>query len=206
MKCAEKRVLIAVAVVTLLTAACAKRQVATMPPPPAEAPPAAAPAAPAAPAPAPPPPPAPVAAAPPPEAAPPPPAYPPPQTRARIDQLLANIEDAYFDYDRATLRPDALKALQADATELRDILKNYPSFKLTLEGHCDERGSAEYNVALGAQRASAAKNFLVQAGIPSQQLDVVSYGNERPVCTEHTENCWQRNRRVHFVAMAPPAN
>jgi peptidoglycan-associated lipoprotein len=139
-----------------------------------------------------------------PEPAPPPPAYPPPATRARIDQLLANIEDAYFDYDRATLRADAMKVLQGDATELSDILKNYPSFKLTVEGHCDERGSAEYNVALGAQRATAAKDFLVQAGIPPAQLDVTSYGNERPVCTDHTEACWQRNRRVHFVAMAPP--
>jgi peptidoglycan-associated lipoprotein len=97
-----------------------------------------------------------------------------------------------------------MKTLQADATELRDILKDYPSFKLTVEGHCDERGSAEYNVALGAQRATAAKDFLVQAGIPSVQLDVTSYGNERPVCTDHTEACWQRNRRVHFVAMSPP--
>jgi len=140
----------------------------------------------------------------PPEAAPATPAYPPPATRARIDQLLASIEDAYFDYDKATLRPDAMKVLQGDANELSDILKNYPTFKLTVEGHCDERGSAEYNVALGAQRASAAKDFLVQAGIPSAQLDVTSFGNERPVCTEHTEACWQRNRRVHFVAMAPP--
>jgi peptidoglycan-associated lipoprotein len=203
MKRAERRALIAVAAVSLLAAACAKRQVATVMPPPPEPSPAAAPAPPPAPVPLPPPPPAPTPAAPP-APAPPAPAYPPPATRARIDQLLANIEDAYFDYDRATLRPDALKALQSDATELRDILKSYPAFKLTVEGHCDERGSAEYNVALGAQRASAAKDFLVQAGIPPAQLDVTSYGNERPVCTEHSEACWQRNRRVHFVAMAPP--
>ena len=121
-------------------------------------------------------------------------------------RFLANIEDAYFDYDRATLRPDALKTLQANAAELSNILKDYPAFHLIVEGHCDERGSAEYNVALGAQRAAAAKDFLVRAGIPSAQLEVVSYGNERPACTEHTEDCWQRNRRVHFVPMSPPGN
>jgi peptidoglycan-associated lipoprotein len=203
MKRTEELALVAIAAVSLLIAACAKRQIPTAEPPPPEAPAAAAPAAPAAPPPAPAPPPPPVAAAPA-EAPPPPPAYPPPATRARIDQLLAHIEDAYFDYDRATLRPDAIKALQSDANELGDILKNYPAFRLTVEGHCDERGSAEYNLALGAQRASAAKDFLVQAGIPTAQLDVTSYGNERPVCTEHTEACWQRNRRVHFVAIAPP--
>jgi peptidoglycan-associated lipoprotein len=203
MKRAERRALIAVAAVSLLTAACAKRQVATTMPPPPEPASVAAPAAPPTPEPPPPPPPRPSVTVPP-ETAPPPPVYPPPATRARIDQLLANIEDAYFDYDRATLRPDALKTLQGDANELRDILKNYPAFRLTVEGHCDERGSAEYNIGLGAQRASAAKDFLVQSGIAPAQLDVTSYGNERPVCTDHTEACWQRNRRVHFVAMAPP--
>src|SRR5437763_573889 len=78
-------------------------------------------------------------------------------TRARIDQLLAKIEDAYFDYDKHTLRADAIDALRADSTELRDILKDYPDYKLTIEGHCDERGSAEYNMALGQARAEAAK-------------------------------------------------
>ena len=123
-------------------------------------------------------------------------------TRARIDELLAKIEDAYFDYDKASLRPDALKALQADSTELRDILKDYPDYKLTIEGHCDERGSAEYNVALGDKRAEAAKDYLVQVGIPAAQLNLVSYGKERPVCQEHDEACWQRNRRIHIVATA----
>ncbi len=112
------------------------------------------------------------------------------------------IEDAYFDYDKASLRPDALKALQADSTELRDILKDFPDYKLTIEGHCDERGSSEYNMALGDKRAEAAKDYLVQVGIPSAQLNVVSYGKDRPVCDEHDEACWQRNRRIHIVAMA----
>ena len=130
------------------------------------------------------------------------PRYPNAATRARIDELLAKIEDAYFDYDKASLRPDAVKALQADSTELRDILKDYPDYKLTIEGHCDERGSAEYNVALGDRRAEAAKDYLVQVGIPATQLNVISYGKEKPVCEEHDEACWQRNRRIHIVAMA----
>jgi peptidoglycan-associated lipoprotein len=124
------------------------------------------------------------------------------QTRARIDTLLARIEDAYFDYDQHTLRPDAIKALEADSTELRDILKDYPDYKLSVEGHCDERGSAEYNMALGQERADAAKAYLVQVGIPSGQLATVSYGKEKPVCDEHDEACWQKNRRVHIVADA----
>ena len=126
------------------------------------------------------------------------------QTRARIDTLLARIEDAYFDYDKHTLRPDAIKALEADSTELRDILKDYPDYKLTVEGHCDERGSAEYNMALGQERADAAKNYLVQVGIPSAQLGTVSYGKEKPACDEHDEACWQKNRRIHIVADSQP--
>jgi peptidoglycan-associated lipoprotein len=123
-------------------------------------------------------------------------------TRARIDQLLARIEDAYFDYDKHTLRADAVKTLEGDSRELRDILKDYPDYKLTIEGHCDERGSAEYNMALGQARAEAAKAYLVQVGIPGQQLGVISYGKEKPDCTDHDEACWQKNRRVHIVAMA----
>jgi peptidoglycan-associated lipoprotein len=131
--------------------------------------------------------------------------YPPAATRARIDQLLARIEDAYFDYDKAFIRPDAQKTLYADSTELRDILKNYPDYKLTIEGHCDERGSAEYNLGLGDKRAGAAKDYLVAIGIPAAQLATISYGKEKPVCSQHDEDCWQRNRRVHIVAMARTA-
>jgi peptidoglycan-associated lipoprotein len=123
-------------------------------------------------------------------------------TRARIDQLLAKIEDAYFDYDKFSLRPDALKALQVDSAELRDILKDYPDYKVTIEGHADERGSAEYNLGLGDRRAGAARDYLVAIGIPTAQLEVISYGKERPVCQEHGEACWQRNRRIHIVATA----
>lgn len=128
--------------------------------------------------------------------------YPDAATRAHIDQLLARIEDAYFDYDKATLRADALKSLEKDSTELRNILKDYPDYKLTIEGHCDERGSAEYNIALGEKRAAAAKEYLVNVGIPGTQLNTVSYGKEKPSCESHEEGCWQKNRRVHIVAMS----
>jgi peptidoglycan-associated lipoprotein len=130
------------------------------------------------------------------------PRYPDAATRARIDQLLARIEDAYFDYNQHTLRPDAMKALQADSTELRDIIVQYPSYKLTIEGHCDERGSEAYNLALGDARAKAAKDYLVQVGISNNQLAVISYGKDKPVCDEHDEACWQKNRRIHIVASA----
>ncbi len=126
--------------------------------------------------------------------------YPDAATRARINQLLSKIEDAYFNYNEATLRPDATKALNADSTELRDILKDYPAYKLRIEGHADERGSAEYNMALGDRRAVSAKDYLVQIGIPAMQLNVVSYGKEKPVCEEHDEACWQKNRRIHIAA------
>jgi peptidoglycan-associated lipoprotein len=182
----------------VFTAACAKKQVAATPPP-APAPVATAASTPK-------PAPAPARVSPAPLNAvnnnAPASRFPNAVTRARIDQLLAKISDAYFDYDRAALRSDALKALEGDSTELRNILKDYPDYKLTIEGYCDERGSAEYNIALGDKRAQAAKDYLVQVGIPSAQLNVVSYGKEREVCTEHDEACWQRNRRIHIVAMA----
>lgn len=193
---APKRTLTAVAALTLLTAGCARKNVVTAPPPP---PPPTSTAAAAQKA-------TPLAqtASQAPTATLPASRYPDAATRARIDQLLAKIEDAYFDYDKASLRPDALKALEADSTELRDILKDYPDYKLTIEGHCDERGSDEYNVALGDRRAEAAKDYLVQVGIPAAQLNLISYGKEHPVCEEHDEACWQRNRRIHIIAMARP--
>jgi peptidoglycan-associated lipoprotein len=124
------------------------------------------------------------------------------RTQARIDQLLARIEDAYFDYNQHALRPDAIQALQADSTELRDIIVQYPTYKLTIEGHCDERGSEAYNLALGDARAKAAKDYLVQVGISTTQLAVVSYGKDKPICDEHDEACWQKNRRIHIAASA----
>jgi len=176
-----------------LAGACAKKQVAQAPPPPP--PPAAtAPAQPAA---------APTRALetrPQQEARNTPSRYPDAATRARIDELIARIQDAYFDYDQHTLRSDAITTLAADSRELGTILQQYPDYKLKIEGFCDERGSAEYNIALGDARAKAAKDYLVNAGVPANSLDTVSFGKENPVCTEHEESCWQKNRRVHIVA------
>ena len=121
------------------------------------------------------------------------------ETRARIQDLLNRIQDAYFDYDKHSLRPDAEASLQADAKTLSDIIRQYPDFKLSVEGHCDERGSAEYNMALGAARAKQAKEYLATLGLPADQLQTVSYGKERPVCTDHDEDCWQKNRRAHMT-------
>jgi len=126
----------------------------------------------------PPPPPAPVAAAP------------------SLEELFAKgVKDAYFDFDKADLRPDARSAL----TETAGFLKSYPQIKVMIEGHCDERGSTEYNLALGDRRAQAAKDFLVSLGVASDRMQTVSYGKERPFCTEHLEDCWQQNRRGHFA-------
>ncbi len=120
-------------------------------------------------------------------------------TRARIQDLLNRIQDAYFDYNKHTLRPDAETALRKDAQTLADIIKQYPDFKLTVEGFCDERGSDEYNMALGDARAKQTKEYLANLGLPDNQLATISYGKEKPVCTEHDEECWQRNRRTHIT-------
>ena len=120
-------------------------------------------------------------------------------TRARIQDLLNRIQDAYFDYDKHTLRPDAETALKTDAQTLADIIKQYPDFKLTVEGHCDERGSDEYNLALGDARAKQAKEYLSTLGLPGNQLATISYGKDKPVCAEHDEDCWQKNRRAHIT-------
>ncbi len=120
-------------------------------------------------------------------------------TRATIQELLNRIQDAYFDYDKHTLRPDAEAALKTDAQTLADIIKQYPDFKLTVEGFADERGSDEYNLALGDARAKQTKEYLSNLGLPGNQLAVLSYGKDKPVCTEHDEECWQKNRRTHIT-------
>ena len=120
-------------------------------------------------------------------------------TRARIQDLLNRIQDAYFDYDKHTLRPDAETALRSDAQTLAEIVRQYPDFKLTVEGHCDERGSEEYNMALGDARAKQTKEYLATMGLPGDQLRTISYGKEHPVCSDHDEDCWQKNRRAHLT-------
>ena len=112
------------------------------------------------------------------------------------DELfLKEVRDAYFDYDKADIRPDAREALSKTA----DFLKAHPQFKVTIEGHCDERGSTEYNLGLGDRRASATKNYLVSLGVSAGSLSTVSFGKEKPFCRESNEACWQQNRRGHFV-------
>jgi peptidoglycan-associated lipoprotein len=126
--------------------------------------------------------------------APPPPPPPPPQVD--LDALfLKEVRDAYFDFNKADIRPDARAALSKTA----DFLKNYPQIKATVEGHCDERGSTEYNLALGDRRANSVKQYLVSLGISADRISTVSYGKEKPSCMEHNETCWQQNRRGHFV-------
>lgn len=105
------------------------------------------------------------------------------------------IKDAFFDYDQYDIREDAREALMANAR----ALKERPSIRITIEGHCDERGSERYNLALGDRRANAAKEFLVSQGIDSSRIDTVSYGKERNFCDYQTEECYQLNRRAHFV-------
>jgi len=187
--------ILGVATLAFVGVGCKKKVAATPPAPPAAVQPAPAP-------PAPPPPAAVEQPAPPPQAPVQAPARKVPDavTRTRIETLLARIEDAYFDYDKHTLRPDAIKALQADSTELRDIVVQYPDYRVTIEGHADERGSEAYNLALGDARAKAARDYLSSIGIPAAQLAIISYGKDRPVCEEHDETCWQKNRRIHFVA------
>ena len=129
------------------------------------------------------------------------PRYPDAATVKHINELLARIQDVYFDYDKHFLRQDARQGLLDDSKALAEILKQYPDYKLTVEGHCDERGSDEYNLALGDARAKAAREYLGELGVPANQLQVISYGKERPQCSDHEESCWQKNRRAHFVAL-----
>jgi len=120
-------------------------------------------------------------------------------TKARIQELLDRIQDAYFDYNQHSIRADAQAALQKDAQTLAEIIRQYPEYKLTVQGYCDERGSEEYNLALGDARAKQAKEYLATMGLPGDQLRTISYGKDRPVCNDHDEACWQKNRRAHIT-------
>jgi peptidoglycan-associated lipoprotein len=107
-----------------------------------------------------------------------------------------NVKDAFFDFNKSDVRADARDNLAKTA----EFLRSYPQIRVTIEGHCDERGSTEYNIGLGERRAQAAKNYLISLGISATRMDTVSWGKERPFCSEHDESCWQQNRRAHFVA------
>jgi peptidoglycan-associated lipoprotein len=105
------------------------------------------------------------------------------------------MQTILFDYDKADIRPDQMSKLQTASA----FLKQNPNLRFTVEGHCDERGSEEYNLALGDRRANAVKQFLISQGIGESRLSSVSYGEERPVCREQTEACFQSNRRGSFT-------
>jgi len=127
----------------------------------------------------------------------PPPPPPPPPTPTVTDEDLfgQNVKDIYFDYDKSDIRGDQRGSIQSDMS----FLTQHPNINFTIEGHCDERGSTEYNLALGDQRASAVKNELTTAGISASRIKTISYGKEKPFCTESNEACWQQNRRGHLV-------
>jgi len=126
----------------------------------------------------------------------PPPPPPPPAPGPSEEELFSqNMKDVYFDYDKADIRGDQQGSLQADI----DFLKQHPNIHFTIEGHCDERGSTEYNLALGDNRANAVRNGLVQGGVSADSIKTISYGKEKPFCSESNEACWQQNRRGHFV-------
>jgi len=121
---------------------------------------------------------------------------PPPAVNLTEEELFAqNVKDIFFDYDKYDIRADQQGSLQGDA----QFLQQHPSIHITVEGHCDERGSTEYNLALGSNRADTVKNALIQAGVAGDRIKTFSYGKEKPFCTESNESCWQQNRRGHFV-------
>lgn len=162
------------------------------------------------PAPAPPPPPAPAApVTPPPPPPPPAPAPAPPPRPLTEEEIFARksladlnaerpLDDVYFDLDKSEIRDDAKPRLQKDA----DWLKKWTSTQVSVEGHCDSRGSAEYNLALGSRRATAVKDYLVSLGVSANRVTTISKGKEAPFCTDESEACWQQNRRGHFVITA----
>ena len=123
---------------------------------------------------------------------------PPPSTTPTVsdeDLFSQNVKDVYFDYDKADVRGDQQGSVLGDV----QFLNQHAAINFTIEGHCDERGSTEYNLALGDKRATAVKNALVSAGIGASRVKTISYGKEKPFCSESNEACWQQNRRGHFV-------
>ena len=121
---------------------------------------------------------------------------PPPVAQGPSDEQLfaQSIKNVYFDYDKYDIRADAQQAIQQDA----QFLAQHPNINFTIEGHCDERGSTEYNLGLGDNRANAVKNALVQAGVSAARIKTISYGKEKPFCSESNEQCWQTDRVGYF--------
>ncbi|GJL62174.1 MAG: hypothetical protein NPIRA04_08280 [Nitrospirales bacterium] len=113
-----------------------------------------------------------------------------------LEGIPYTLSDVFFDYDQFTLSADDLIALQTNA---KILLGRYPNKKLIIQGHCDERGTEEYNIALGVRRAQAVKDYLTDLGVPPENMQVLSYGKSKPFCFQHSLNCWKHNRRSHFV-------
>ncbi len=119
------------------------------------------------------------------------------KSKVQFKEVTDMFEDIYFNYDEYVLQPEG-KAILENVSNW--MLKNKNTV-ISLEGHCDERGTNEYNLALGDKRAKSARDYLIALGIPSERLQTISYGEEKPVCTERTESCWAKNRRVHIVVL-----
>jgi peptidoglycan-associated lipoprotein len=125
------------------------------------------------------------------------PPEPQPETRAVVEESPAVpfvLQNIYFDFDKYDLTSQALQTLADNAR----VLKAYPEARIVIEGHCDERGTVEYNLALGDKRAKAAKDYLVSLGVDASQVSTISYGKEQPVDSGHSETAWARNRRAEF--------
>ncbi len=125
---------------------------------------------------------------------------PPSSGNATSSSDAANRLDVFFDLDDYQIRPDQFTTIQTDA----QFLKDHPEMRIVVEGHCDEMGSTEYNLALGDKRAAQVKEALEKAGVTSSRIRTVSYGKEQPVCTEATESCWRMNRRAHLTPDIQP--
>jgi len=125
------------------------------------------------------------------------PVAPGPASKPPVPQAgpISSLSDIFFDFDRFVIRDDARSGLEANA----GLLKSRSSEKILIEGHCDERGTGAYNLVLGERRAQAAARYLQDLGVSSSQMQITSYGKERPFCEEHSEACWQSNRRAHFT-------
>lgn len=126
---------------------------------------------------------------------PPPAVQQPPATMSEEEEFNANVKPIFFDFDKYDIRPDAQATLAKDAS----YLVSHPNIKFVIGGYCDDRGSVEYNIGLGQNRADATKTALVNAGVAPDRIRVISYGKEKPFCTEETEECWQSNRRAGFT-------
>lgn len=131
---------------------------------------------------------------------PPPPPSAPASQRPLTTRLETEVQDVFFDYDKSDIREEGRAVLTRNAEALKAIIRDFPSALIVVEGHCDERGSAEYNLGLGDRRSTAAKEYMTQLGVPADRLRTISYGKERPQCTDANDGCYQKNRRAHFAS------